>query len=552
MAEDDPITSVPVLGDGPNGPEPVVNLAGSDDPLMSIHNQSQPEPDLGDPVMHFVGQKEMEENISNNRQPRRVVKPKPENDTTFYNEPFTFKEIEENVRDLVASPFSKRIRDYEMPDGLKVPTNLRMYDGLSDPDDHLTVFMGTMDVHKLPEPAWCHFFHITLYGAVRFWYDNLAPGSINGFDQLRSKFRANFLQQRRFQKTQAGILGIRQRPEESLKDYLARSAKKRRIFKDLIVRPPLSLEDLYTQANNFIRAEEANNKNRLREAKRGAPDNRSNATYKDFYKKSRDKYIPRSGTRHVKRNTHQRGLFTPLVKTPAEIYATSEGRAILRPPAKMYTPPHRRDKTRYCEFHGDHGHDTNSCIDLRKEIEACVRNGRLSHLAKGAKAQNNSQTSGPSGCSNSLIPRQNHEPQTREITFSAHDPIPARCNGDDPLVIKADVGGAMIHHIYVDGGSSAEILYDHCFQQLSGALKATLQPPTTPLIGFAGQPLWPLGVITLPLTMYDNNGGGSKTIVVDFLVVQAPSPYNAILGPPGMKKLGAIASTVHALLKFPI
>ncbi|PWA57106.1 reverse transcriptase domain-containing protein [Artemisia annua] len=300
MAGDNPITSVHVLEDGPDGPEPAVNLTGSDDPLTSIHNQSQPEPepDLSDPMMHFVvqnfnqinamysafttkrkeitsqqisddpnnepaiherwhsdseeearesdkgggegsnpnnrppkrnrritageGQKEMEENISNDRQARRTVKPKPGSDTTFYNEPFTFKETEQSVRDLVASPFSKRIRDYEMPDGLKVPTNLKTYDGLSDPDDHLTVFMGTMDVHKLPEPAWCRFFHITLCGAARFWYDNLAPGSIDGFYQLRSKFRANFLQQRRFQKTQAEILGIRQRPEESLKDYLAR------------------------------------------------------------------------------------------------------------------------------------------------------------------------------------------------------------------------------------------------------------------------------------------------------------------------------------------
>ncbi|GJR88344.1 hypothetical protein Tco_0212355 [Tanacetum coccineum] len=56
MAGDDPITSVYTLGDGPNDPQPVVNLAGSDDPLTSIHNQSQPEPDLSDPVMHFVVQ----------------------------------------------------------------------------------------------------------------------------------------------------------------------------------------------------------------------------------------------------------------------------------------------------------------------------------------------------------------------------------------------------------------------------------------------------------------------------------------------------------------
>ncbi|PWA65334.1 reverse transcriptase domain-containing protein [Artemisia annua] len=108
-----------------------------------------------------------------------------------------------------------------MPDGIKVPTILRTYDGTTDSDDHLMVFMGTMDIHKLPEPAWCRFFQITLSGAARFWYDNLAPRSIDGFHQLRDKFRANFLQQRRFQKTQAEILGVRQQPEESLKDYVA-------------------------------------------------------------------------------------------------------------------------------------------------------------------------------------------------------------------------------------------------------------------------------------------------------------------------------------------
>ncbi|GJU40130.1 hypothetical protein Tco_1193087 [Tanacetum coccineum] len=85
----------------------------------------------------------------------------------------------------------------------------------------------------------------------------------------------------------------------------------------------------------------------------------------------------------------------------------------------------------------------------------------------------------------------------------------------------------MIHRIYVYGGTSAEILYDQCFQKLSATLKATLQPPTTPLIGFARQSLWPLRVITLPLTMYDYRRGG-------------------------IKKLGAIASTLHALIKFPI
>ncbi|GKD10453.1 hypothetical protein Tco_1190138 [Tanacetum coccineum] len=42
-------------------------------------------------------------------------------------------------------------------------------------------------------------------------------------------------------------------------------------------------------------------------------------------------------------------------------------------PPRMFAPAHRRDRTRYCEFHNDHGHDTNDCVDLRKEIETCVR-----------------------------------------------------------------------------------------------------------------------------------------------------------------------------------
>ncbi|GJS31322.1 gag protein [Tanacetum coccineum] len=109
--------------------------------------------------------------------------------------------------------------------GLKVLANLKAYNGMSDPDDHLTVFMGTMDIHKLPESVWCRFFPITLCGAARFWYENLASGSIDGFHQLRDKFRANFSQQRQFQKTQAEILGIRQRPDECLKDYVTRFSK---------------------------------------------------------------------------------------------------------------------------------------------------------------------------------------------------------------------------------------------------------------------------------------------------------------------------------------
>ncbi|GKC81912.1 hypothetical protein Tco_1137629 [Tanacetum coccineum] len=99
----------------------------------------------GDPVMQFIVHNFEEINSDSGGQPEEVIQQIPKDAT-----------------------LADRIRDYDMPNGLKGPTNVKTYDGTFDPDDHLTIFMGAMDVHKLPEPAWCRFFHINLCGAARF------------------------------------------------------------------------------------------------------------------------------------------------------------------------------------------------------------------------------------------------------------------------------------------------------------------------------------------------------------------------------------------------
>ena len=43
----------------------------------------------------------------------------------------------------------------------------------------------------------------------------------------------------------------------------------------------------------------------------------------------------------------------------------------------MRSDPTKRDNTKYCEFHRDHGHRTDDCIQLRKEIEYLIRRGYL-------------------------------------------------------------------------------------------------------------------------------------------------------------------------------
>lgn len=51
-----------------------------------------------------------------------AIKKRSKTNNDFYYEPFIFKELDRDVCNLVASPFTERIRDYDMPDGIRVPT----------------------------------------------------------------------------------------------------------------------------------------------------------------------------------------------------------------------------------------------------------------------------------------------------------------------------------------------------------------------------------------------------------------------------------------------
>ena len=44
---------------------------------------------------------------------------------------------------------------------------------------------------------------------------------------------------------------------------------------------------------------------------------------------------------------------------------------------------------------------------------------------------------------------------------------------------------------------------------------------------------------------------GSDVVEVDFIVVDAFSPYTAIIGRPWLHSLGAVSSTLHQKVKYP-
>ena len=88
------------------------------------------------------------------------------------------------------------------------------------------------------------------------------------------------------------------------------------------------------------------------------------------------------------------------------------------------------------------------------------------------------------------------------IGFSEEDARRFHHPHDDALVISIWVGDYNVHRVLVDNGSSADILYYPTFQQM-GIDRARLIPTNAPLVGFGGTRVFPLGAVTLMVTVGD-------------------------------------------------
>ena len=69
-----------------------------------------------------------------------------------------------------------------------------------------------------------------------------------------------------------------------------------------------------------------------------------------------------------------------------------------------------------------------------------------------------------------------------------------------------------------------------------------------PLVGFGGTQVFPLGAVTLSVTVGDYSQQITKDVT--FLVVDCSSAYNAILGRPTHNAWKTVASTYHLMIKF--
>ena len=109
--------------------------------------------------------------------------------------------------------------------------------------------------------------------------------------------------------------------------------------------------------------------------------------------------------------------------------------------------------------------------------------------------------------------------------FSDEDNIGTIQSNDDALVITLRIGGYDVKRVMVDQDSVAKIMYPDLYKGLN--LKAKdLTPYSSSLVSFEGKIIIPKGQVRLPVQT------GLEVVEVDFIVVDAYSPYTAIVARP--------------------
>ncbi|XP_010684449.1 uncharacterized protein LOC104899008 [Beta vulgaris subsp. vulgaris] len=254
----------------------------------------------------------------------------------------------------------------------------------------------------------------------------------------------------------------------------------------------------------------------------------------------------------------------------------------LKAPAEMKTPYRNRDKSKYCHYHKDCGHETNECKHLKRALEDLACKGKMnSYLPQSSRKfqkKDNRQgrrkddestdedvvmvisggfaAGGPTNCghknylrelSQVMLTNQAESDPFPKIMVSEQDRGKIRTPHDDPLVVEMKIANLRVRRILIDIGSSTDIISADYLSRLKFD-ESNLVPVNHPIIGFGGGVIHPMGTVTLPVRVGDKEA--ARMLFVKFLVVRDLTANNVILGRPTLNHIKAVIVTHLMLMKF--
>ncbi|XP_074374622.1 uncharacterized protein LOC141715033 [Apium graveolens] len=221
-----------------------------------------------------------------------------------------------------------------------------------------------------------------------------------------------------------------------------------------------------------------------------------------------------------------------------------------------------RDKKKYCEYHEFTGHDTHECRHLKDEIEELIKAGYLGEWIDKVKRRRGSDDKGKDESNRALEknarearhlslsnihsledrPPKIFKEESADITFRERESRWVHHPHNDALVITILIGTMNMHRVFLDNGSSANILYYNTYKKL-GFPDSDMNFKEAHVYSFTGEAVRVMGSIRLPITL--GEGALSVTQMIDFKVMDQNSVHNVLVGRPWLGAFRLITSRTH-------
>ncbi|KAL0411282.1 UNVERIFIED_CONTAM: hypothetical protein Slati_3717900 [Sesamum latifolium] len=348
----------------------------------------------------------------------------------------------------------------ELPLNCHTPA-IAEYDGTSDPMEHLSRFENAALLHRYTDGIKCRVFVTTFARAAQQWFNQLPAGAIGSFQEFRSLFLHQFASSKKLRKTELSLFVAQQKDNEHLKEYLHRfnaaaldvpsatqEVKARAFlqglldgdfFKSLAKKPVSKFDARLGRAAKYINMEDAqaakkeSRGEKRKEMKEETPSKKPRIDTQDKKPPFQREYVCWEKARGTGPYQKREGDKTKEIRTSS---------------------PERSTKERARQASGIKGDDNDV---PRKEVIRMITGG---------------PSGGDSHRARKLQIREAHDMSLKEvieveamedtplIQFGRAERSEPQTSHNDALVITAVLADYEVGRIFIDSGSSADILFE--------------------------------------------------------------------------------------------
>ncbi|XP_056691762.1 uncharacterized protein [Spinacia oleracea] len=409
--------------------------------------------------------------------------------------PTPIKEV--SLDSYADSPYADPIDAIDIPKWFS-PPNMLMYDGTTDPREHILTYKQRIMTILVPkhmrEPSLCKGFGSTLIGPALKWLTSLRNGCITSFSHLDSMFNQQFASSRCLGKQTSDLYCVVQRPDEPLKDYKTRFIREKvtvpqcdvptaikafrqglydetDLWRDLIKYLCKTFEDAQAKAMAQVRLDET------LYSRKGANDYTKMDRRLSYPMRNNDRPAPYPRPQHlavVEDDDDSDWKNSPDLPPRINEYSfcvdivglmnhlLKMGKVVQRPP-KSSKPESKKDPSKWCDFHAD----------------IAKRHARENEIDRPVRAV----------AAKYLTPISFDESDAGDISDKHHD----------GLVISIPAGNCMIKRVLVDNSNSTNVMMLDALKEMGLNPDTDVVKKSTVLIGFSGEAKTTFGEVTLPV-----------------------------------------------------